>query len=120
MNDDDIRKMLLRSSAMTGREQAVWAAVFAKSGAFDLAAALQADEAVKALRLIDPDEFGPIAPEYQALAAGTYISEEEFGPWYRVAWRLAVRGTQRSLEEISPWQIERAYETYLRGQGDFY
>lgn len=120
MTDDDVRKMLLRSSAMTGREQAVWAAVFAASGGFDLAAALQADEAVKALRRIDPDGLAPTTPEYQALAAGTYISEEEFAPWYRVAWRLAVRGTQRSLEEVSPGQIERAYETYLRGQGDFY
>ena len=120
MNDDDIRKMLLRSSAMTEREQAVWAVVFARSGVFDLGAAVQADEAVKALRRIDPDELGPTTPEHQALAAGTYISEEEFGPWYRVAWRLAMRGTRQSLEEVSPWQIERAYETYLRGQGDFY
>lgn len=120
MNDDDIRKMLLRSSAMTTREQAVWATVFARSGAFDLGAAVQADEAVKALRHIDPDELGPSTPEHQALAAGAYISEEEFAPWYRVAWRLAMRGTRWSLEEVSPGQIERAYETYLRGQGDFY
>ena len=120
MNEDDVRKLLLRSSEMTERDQAVWAAVFARSGAFDLGAAVQADEAVEALRRIDPDRLGPMMPEHQALAAGTHISEEEFAPWYRVAWRLAMRGTRRSLEEVSPCQIERAYETYLRGQGDFY
>ena len=120
MNDDDVRKMLRRSLEMNAREQAVWAVVFARSGAFDLGAAVQADEAVKALRRIDPDELGPTSPEHQALAAGTYISEEEFGPWYRVAWRLAMRGSRRAFEEVSPKQLESAYETYLRGQGDFY
>lgn len=120
MNDEDVRKMLLRSNEMNGREQALWVVVFAQSGAFDLGAAVQADNAVKALRRLDPDELGPTTPEHLALAAGAYISEEEFAPWYRVAWRLAMRGTRRSLEELSPGQIERAYETYLRGQGDFY
>ncbi|WP_156968992.1 hypothetical protein [Arenimonas metalli] len=120
MNDDDVRKMLLRSSAMTAREQAVWAAVFARSEAFDLGAAVQADEAVKALRRIDPDELGPTTPEHQALAAGTYISEGEFGPWYRVAWRLAMRGSKCAMEEVTSQQIESAYDAYLRGQGDFY
>ena len=120
MNDEDVRKMLLRSNEMNGREQALWVVVFAQSGAFDLGAAVQADNAVKALRRLDPDELGPTMPEHLALAAGAYISEEEFGAWYRVAWRLAMRGSKRALEEVSPRQIERAYETYLRGQGDFY
>lgn len=120
MNDEDVRTMLLRSNAMNRREQAVWAVVFARSGAFELSDAVQADNAVKALRRIDPDELGPTTPEHQALAAGAYISEEEFGPWYRVAWRLAMRGSERSLEQVSSQQVELAYETYLRGQGDFY
>lgn len=120
MNDEDIRRMLLRSHTMNAREQAVWAAVFARSGAFDLGAAVQADDAVKALRRINPDALGPMTPEHQALAAGTYISEEEFGPWYRVAWRLAMRGSRHALEEVTPQQIESAYETYRRGQSDFY
>ena len=47
MNDEDVRKMLLRSNAMSQREQAVWAVVFARSGAFELVDAVQADDAVK-------------------------------------------------------------------------
>jgi hypothetical protein len=120
MDDENARRMLLRSNEMNWQEQAVWAAVFAQSGAFDLGAAVQADNAVKALRRLDPDELGPRTPEHQALAAGTYISEEEFSPWYRVAWRLAMHGTPRSMEEVDASQVERAYETYRRGQGDFY
>lgn len=120
MEDQDVRLMLLRSDRLTGREHAVWAAAFVRSGQFDLAAAVEADGAIKALRHLIPDELGPMTPEHAALSAGVHIAEEEFGPWYRVAWRLAMRNLGRNFREASPEQIESAHETYLRGRGDFY
>mgnify|MGYP003472900073 CR=1 FL=1 len=97
MNDEDVRKMLLRSNEMNGREQALWVVVFAQSGAFDLGAAVQADNAVKALRRLDPDELGPTTPEHLALAADHLAAQDQLLDLLAEELRLG----QNALSEIT-------------------
>jgi hypothetical protein len=60
-----------------------------------------------------------LQPVYEALAHGVSITPEEFEHWYRVAYRIAMRGTSapdRPTEDV----IARAMEAYGKGCLDFF
>ena len=106
-------------SGLSERERAVWAAVFARQQDDPHAAVRAADAAVHAMRALSLDGEVGMDPEYDAARAGYSMELDEFAPWYRVAWRIR-HGHRQSFRELTPEDVDAAFERFQRGRSDVY
>jgi hypothetical protein len=100
-------------------EQAIWGTMFAMCVREGNASsgATAADQAIAAIRTLSPSRKRQAEPEYEAARIGLHIKEEDFVPWYRVAYYLANRGhgAPKSDEEC-----HQAYIRYAMSRSDYW
>lgn len=103
---------------MSGREQMVWAVVYAQTNGDPGAVAHFADQKVSSLRELSIDGEAP-NPEHVAARYGPGFEFEEFRSWYPVAMKIAKDGHVEP-EEVDEAACREAYDIYRQCATDFY
>lgn len=103
---------------MSGREQMVWAVVYAQTKGDPGAVAHVADQTISLLRELSLDGEA-LNPEYVAARYGPGLEFEEFRSWYPVAMKIAKNGHVRP-QEVDEAACREAFDIYQRCATDFY
>lgn len=119
MDRKDSNEVLMSWMFMGPMEQAVWATTFALHAQDADAGIEAADAAVLRMRSTGATRSFRPEPEFEAARSNINIERDEFGGWYRVAYRIR-HGKERGYAEPSDQQIDEAFERYERGLCDYY
>lgn len=119
MDRNDSNEVLVSWMFMGPMEQAVWATTFALHAQDANAGMDAADAAVLRMRSTGATRSLRPEPEFEAARANVNIERDEFGVWYRVAYRMR-HFLETGYAERNDQQIDDAFERYERGLCDYY
>lgn len=119
MDRNDSNEVLMSWMFMGPMEQAVWATTFALHAQDPDEGMDAADTAVLRMRSMGATRSYRPEPEFEAARSNVNIERDEFGVWYRIAYRMR-HGHESGYSERTSQQIDDAFERYERGLCDYY